>query len=174
MFKQRQAMAEKIQAFNVINATMDVDVTNPMLFDVSAMKKKYENGEHLSGGLTVEQVKKWKSVYTTYFNSALSLKEGRRVHQDKCCENPNINMLKMAVDRLGLRSVIEPFKKHPRDFWGHGRLKIELVDGSGRPVNSSIGTSKRKLFEAIGNMIPEALVQYEDTLAAEKAEVKAR
>ena len=52
---------------------MDTDYLNPMLFNVVAMKEKYANGEHLPSDLSVEEVKKWKSVYTTYFNKNLSI-----------------------------------------------------------------------------------------------------
>ena len=114
---------------------MDIDVMNPMLFDINVMKKKYENGEHLPSNITVEEVKKWKSIYTTYFDAKLSIKEGRRVGVDKCAENPNIHMLGMALAMLNIRYVLEPLKRHPRDYWGSGRIKVELVDDAGRATN---------------------------------------
>ena len=101
---------------------------------------------------------KWKCVYTTYFNSNLSIKEGRRVNKEKCLPDPNINLIRMAVTTLKLRSALEPITRHPRDYFNCGRLKVELVDQDGNPKNAEIGTSKRKLFEKIADKLPEALI----------------
>ena len=115
-------------------------------------------------GLSQDVVKTWVSVYTTYFNADLSFNEGRRVKKDLCAENPNIHMLAMAVQMLGLRFVMEPLKKHPKDFFSFGRLKIELKDDAGRPCNSQIGTCRRKLYASIGQNIPEAMVKFTEAL----------
>ena len=103
---------------------METDILNPMLFDVSGNKKRYEYGEHLMKDVTVEEVKKWKTVYTTYFDATLSIKEGRRVGVDKCAENINVHILGFACDKINVKYVVEPLKKHPRDYWGNGRVKI--------------------------------------------------
>ena len=41
----------------------------------------------------------------------------------------------MCCDQLGIRSVMEQVKKHPRDFFSFGRLKVELVNAAGIPTN---------------------------------------
>jgi signal recognition particle subunit SEC65 len=38
-------------------------------------------------------LKKWKTIYTTYFNKNLTVSEGRRLSLDKCVENPNVHLL---------------------------------------------------------------------------------
>ena len=143
---------------------MDTDVMNPMMFDLTAMKKKYENGEHVPAGFTFEEVKKWRCLYTTYFDANLSIKEGRRVATDKCAEKPNVHMLANCCDALGLKYVMEPLKKHPRDYFNNGRLKVQIVDDAGRPTHKDIGTSKRKLYQAVADQMPEAIVKYTDAL----------
>ena len=55
-----------------------------------------------------------------------------------------------------------------------GRIKVELVDANGKPTNPDIGTSKKRLLNAIADKIPEALVQYEDTLALQKESLRKR
>ena len=92
-------------------------------------------------------------MYTTYFNKELSLNDGRRVHKKYCVENPNVHLLQMCCDELGVRSVLEPIKRHPKDFMSHGRLKVELEDSAGRPINTKFGTSKKKFFIAVGEII---------------------
>ena len=59
----------------------------------------------------------------------------------------------MCCDQLGIRSVMEQVKKHPRDFFSFGRLKVELVNAACIPTNKQIGRSKRKLYAAIGEQI---------------------
>ena len=74
---------------------------------------------------------------------------------------------------LKLSSIVEPIAKHPRDFFNSGRIRVELVDENGNAKNSEIGTSKRKLFEAIANKFPEAKIQYDALLNEQKASAEA-
>ena len=154
------------------NATLDIDYTNPMMFDQNEVIRQYEDNVRKMG-LELDEVKKWRSIYTTYFNNTFSIKEGRRVAADKGSPNPNINMLGFAVQKLGLRYVLEPLKKHPRDFWMVGRIKVELTDSAGRPTHKTI-KNKKQLLNAIADQIPEALVQFEDILTAQKETLNAK
>ena len=88
--------------------------------------------------------------------------------KDKCLEDPNVNLLRMTVTLLKLRCIVEPISKHPRDYFNSGRLKVELVDEEGKPKNSEIGTSKRKLFEMMAEKLPQAQKQYDELLAQQK------
>ena len=72
-------------------ATMETDISNPMVFDVNGIKKKQD--DTIGGGIGGHEVKKWNSVYTTYYNKNLTLKEGRRVPKELCLENPNIHFI---------------------------------------------------------------------------------
>ena len=60
----------------------------------------------------------------------------------------------MCCDQLKIRSVVEQVKKHPRDFFSFGRLRIELVNKEGKTMNSQI-PNKRKFFAAVGEIIHE-------------------
>ena len=62
----------------------------------------------------------------------------------------------MAVEELGYKMHLDPIAKHPRDFFGLGRVKIKMVDENGVPVNKEIGTSKKKLFAKIAEKFPIA------------------
>ena len=73
-------------------------------------------------------VKEWRSVYTTYFNKEFTIAEGRRVAKDKCVSNPNIHLIKYAVEALGLKCFLDICAKHPRDFFNNGRLRVQLTD----------------------------------------------
>tara|TARA_B110000285_G_C14863885_1_gene485862 strand:+ start:397 stop:546 length:150 start_codon:yes stop_codon:yes gene_type:complete len=49
---------------------------------------------------------------------------------------------------------VEQVKKHPRDFFSFGRLRIELVNKEGKTMNTQI-PNKRKFFAAVGEIIHE-------------------
>ena len=157
---------------NLASATMETDFSNPMVFDSKGIKTSYrEKANNMFGEDT--PFDKWKCVYTTYFNSTLTIKEGRRVDKEKCLENPNVNLLRMACTLLKLRCIVEPIAKHPRDYFNSGRLKVELIDENGDPKNADIGTSKRKLFAMMAEKFPEAQTQYDELLAEQKAGAEA-
>ena len=87
-----------MEQMNLSNATMGSDFTNPMVFDQAALRKKIELGEHCPPGVDPEEIKKWKIIYTCYFNSDLTISGGRRVNKEHCVSDPNINMLQMCCD----------------------------------------------------------------------------
>ena len=58
----------------------------------------------------------------------------------------------MCCDQLKIRSVVEQVKKHPRDYFSFGRLRIELLNPDGQPTNPQI-PNKRKFFAAVGAII---------------------
>jgi len=104
--------------------------------------------------ISLEEYKKWKCLYVTYFNKNLSIAEGRRVNKEFCVEDPNVHMLQFAVEMVGLRCIEEEVRNHPRDFFGKGRVKVEMIK-NGRPVKPEI-TNKRQLYAAVAKKIPEA------------------
>ena len=164
------AAQEKIMQLNVRNSTMETDFTNPMVFDVNDMRRRQEAGEHLKTA-TVDEVKKWRCVYTTYFNKSLTIKEGRRVGVEKCIEDPNVYMLSICCELLKIPHELELLKKHPRDYWNAGRIKVQLEDDAGRPTNVKVGKSKRMLLQVIADQIPEAMKIYSAKLAKQKEEI---
>jgi|TARA_B110000285_G_C14915332_1_gene509940 signal recognition particle subunit SRP19 len=109
--------------------------------------------------------KKWRCVYATYFDKSLTIKEGRRLPKEMCLDNPNINIISFAMEKLKLKYHIDPIAKHPRDFFGMGRLKVKMLDNDGNPLNSEIGTSKRKLFAKIAEGFPKAQERFDSTVA---------
>ena len=56
----------------------------------------------------------------------------------------------------------------------HGRLKVELEDSAGRPINTKFGKSKRKFFHAIGEIIHDQQVKFLEIVAQQEEAVAAR
>ena len=67
----------------------------------------------VAGGLehllppSVEDLKTWKSLYLCYFNSKLSIKQGRRLPKYLCVVNPRPDEIISAISSFGLKSVLE-------------------------------------------------------------------
>ena len=167
VFKQRAELNEKIMKMNIQQATLETDLSNPTVFNIPQMKENWKSQADPDS-------KRWRCVYATYFDKNLSIKEGRRVPKELCLEKPNINLISIAVEDLGFKMHLDPIAKHPRDFFGLGRLKIKMVDEDGVPVNKEIGTSKRKLFAKIAENFPKAQERFDETLAQQKKEAEAQ
>jgi signal recognition particle subunit SEC65 len=54
---------------------------------------------------TSEEIKTWKTLYLTYFNSEKSLADGRRLPLSKCVKNPRPDEISEALRQLGYRSI---------------------------------------------------------------------
>uniref|UniRef100_A0A7S3IH02 Uncharacterized protein n=1 Tax=Strombidium inclinatum TaxID=197538 RepID=A0A7S3IH02_9SPIT len=68
-----------------------------------------------------------------------------------------------------MKCLLDIASKHPRDFFNTGRVKVQLIDEkTGEPVNSEIGTNKRKLLEMMASKFPEAQVKYNEVLEGQK------
>ena len=143
---------------------METDYSNPLAFDQARMKAKPASMAPPGDDYT-----KWRTIYTTYFNKDLTIKEGRRLPKEKCVSNPNVNLIGMAMNELNVnikvKGIIELTRKHPRDYFGLGRIKVKMINENGEAIHPEYGTDKRKLMNAIADKFPEAKVNYDQALA---------
>ncbi|RDA85332.1 hypothetical protein CP532_1266 [Ophiocordyceps camponoti-leonardi (nom. inval.)] len=68
----------------------------------------------------------FQSLYPVYFDASRSRQGGRRVSREKAVRNPLARTMADACSRLGLRTVLEMDKTHPKDWSNPGRVKVEL------------------------------------------------
>jgi signal recognition particle subunit SEC65 len=67
----------------------------------------------VNGGVDVilppskEEMKSWKTLYLCYFNSELSVKQGRRLPKYLCVKNPRPDEILQALSSFGLKTVFE-------------------------------------------------------------------
>ena len=66
---------------------------------------------------------------------------------------------------MKLKFLVEPIAKHPRDYFGVGRVKVQLTDDDGYHMNNEIGTSKRKLYAKMGEVMPKAQEKFDAILS---------
>ncbi|RDA93855.1 hypothetical protein CP533_6351 [Ophiocordyceps camponoti-saundersi (nom. inval.)] len=68
----------------------------------------------------------FQCLYPIYFDATRSRRKGRRVSRSKAVENPLARTMADACSRLGLKTVLEMNKTHPKDWSNPGRVRIEL------------------------------------------------
>jgi signal recognition particle subunit SRP19 len=73
-----------------------------------------------------ESSKHYQCLYPIYFDQAKTRAEGRRVGKELAVENPLAREMADAAANLGLRTVFEPDKTHPKDWSNPGRVRVLL------------------------------------------------
>ncbi|KAF2749443.1 SRP19-domain-containing protein [Sporormia fimetaria CBS 119925] len=95
-----------------------------------------------------ERSKHYQCLYPVYFDRNRTRAEGRRVGRELAVENPLAREMADAAAFLGLETVLEPDKTHPKDWSNPGRIRV-LLKKDGKQMHSDI-TNKHHLFKLIG------------------------
>jgi signal recognition particle subunit SRP19 len=99
-----------------------------------------------SAGLPAS-AKSWHLLYPLYFDAAASRAGGRRVSAGLAVACPLAHSIADAIARMGLASVFEPGKTHPRDWANPGRVRVQLRAEDGRWVaGPAVKNSELMLF----------------------------
>ncbi|KAK9830565.1 hypothetical protein WJX72_012525 [[Myrmecia] bisecta] len=84
-------------------------------------------------------------IYPSYLNSKKTVAEGRRLPVSKGCEHPSApEILDCCIKHLKLQAELEN-KAYSRDYMLRGRVRVELTNPDGSPVNPHI-PSRKVLF----------------------------
>jgi len=84
-----------------------------------------------------ERSKHWQCLYPIYFDKARTRAEGRRVGQELAVESPLAREMADAVANLGLHTVFEPDKIHPKDWANPGRVRV-LLKQDGKMMDNDV------------------------------------
>lgn len=79
----------------------------------------------------------FQCLYPIYFDANRSRHEGRRVGKNLAVENPMAREIVSACSLLGLETLFEPTKIHPKDWSNPGRVKIKLKNGRNPMIKNS-------------------------------------
>lgn len=79
----------------------------------------------------------FECLYPVYFDVSRSRREGRMVGKELAVENPLAREIVNACGRLGLETLFEPTKIHPKDWSNPGRVKIKLKGGRNTSIKNS-------------------------------------
>lgn len=90
-----------------------------------------------------ERHKRWQCLYPIYFDLNRTRAEGRRVGKELAVANPLAREIVDAVAGLGLNTVFEPGKMHPKDWGNPGRVRCALKEGGrGRGLSARVTNSE--------------------------------
>ncbi|KAI4293788.1 signal recognition particle, SRP19 subunit [Schizophyllum commune Tattone D] len=96
--------------------------------------------------------KSWTCIYPIYIDAKRPYGTGqRRIARQKGVWWPLSKDIAEATNRLGLRTLMEPQKSHPRDWENPGRVRVQWKQ-DGRPLNPAVQT-KKQLLEMISFQI---------------------
>ncbi|KAF1995607.1 signal recognition particle, SRP19 subunit [Amniculicola lignicola CBS 123094] len=91
-----------------------------------------------------EKSKHFQCLYPIYFDKSRTLAEGRRVGAALAVDNPLAREMADAAASLGLNTVFEPDKTHPKDWSNPGRVRV-LLKQDGKLMSRHI-KNKRHLY----------------------------
>ena len=108
------------------------------------------------------------SIWTGYFDSRLSRRQGRRVSRDCAIPNPNLEQLAYAAKSLGIRKMKRVTNKsHPK----RPRLSEGLLIVSSKDAFSATGTESK---EALSAFIGSSLFASHEEAKQKKEESKSK
>lgn len=131
-------------------------------------------------------------IYPNYLDSSKTVKQGRRISVIEAVEKPTVLDIGGALQSLGIRHVVQPYKGYPRDAesqWDNlGRVLIDLPKGNNGGVaemgadgafDVSSGNNeenavqnKKQLLRVIAARVPH-LTTRKERIAREKAQKEA-
>lgn len=89
-------------------------------------------------------VPRWICVYPAYLNARKTLSEGRRVGKTRAVDNPLCTEIRDVCASQNLEVELESNKHYPResarDQIHSGRVRVQLRNEDGTPLNPSIGS----------------------------------
>lgn len=106
---------------------------------------QHQYQQQYASAAELAKFKGYQCIYPVYFDKNRSRAEGRRVGRKLAVENPLARDIVDAVQVLGLETLFEPDKQHPKDWANPGRVKV-LVKQKGRLANPRLVKNKHHLF----------------------------
>lgn len=90
-------------------------------------------------------------LYPIYIDSTRSAANGRILPKEKCPSQPNGAVMAECCQRLGVPPVFESRRRHPRDPFVYGRIRVKLFSDLGDKKTAIYPRfpNKRKLLAAI-------------------------
>ncbi|KAJ1558845.1 signal recognition particle subunit [Nowakowskiella sp. JEL0078] len=106
--------------------------------------------------------KTWMCVYPLYIDANKTMSQGRRIPKEFAVNEPVAVYMAEVVRSLGLSCIFENGKRHPKDPFTFGRLRVQVRYGEGdgaalrgNPIQTNI-RNKKDLLLAICKGLPVA------------------
>ncbi|KAJ3104947.1 hypothetical protein HDU97_008695 [Phlyctochytrium planicorne] len=101
-----------------------------------------------------EAMKKWTVVYPVYMDSSRSSRQGRMIAASAAVKDPSIVYLGECCKVLGLNTVVERNKRHPKDPLCFGRVRVQIKELTGQPIRAEIPNKKALILKLV-SLYPE-------------------
>ncbi|KAK0554003.1 signal recognition particle subunit [Tilletia horrida] len=101
---------------------------------------------------TAEETKKWLGIYPIYFDAKRVYRKCRKVAYENAALYPQSIHLAHACQTLGVKFNHEMYKTHPQDWENPGRVKVQLFDDDGKPLQAHL-PNKQTLLKAMAKVI---------------------
>ena len=105
---------------------------------------------------------RWLCVYPAYLNARKTIAEGRRIPRNKAVDNPLCSEIRDVCQSQQLKAEVEQQKHYPRelsrDHIHSGRVRVQLKDASGQPLNEKIKSSE--LTSAAVYVVAQLITQF--------------
>jgi signal recognition particle subunit SRP19 len=86
-------------------------------------------------------------IYAPYIDENKTVKQGRKLKKELCCDRPYPFEIKEAIEKgMNLPCELED-KCYSRDFWERGRVRVEYKNEDGTPKNPEFPTRRSILIE---------------------------
>jgi len=119
--------------------------SNPSILNPRDLPQQLNPQFQAPSAADTERHKSFACIYAVYFDASRTRAEGRRVGVEKAAKNPLAREIVDACQQLGLETVFEPGKMHPKDWANPGRVRVDLKGGRGgaRRIKNSAYMSPR-------------------------------
>ncbi|CAF9929086.1 MAG: signal recognition particle subunit [Heterodermia speciosa] len=114
-----------------LTSTASQTAFNPSLLSPSSVAQQlapqFRSQHHSSPSpADASRHKSYQCIYPLYFDASRTRAQGRRVGAERAVKNPLAREIVDACQGLGLDTVFEPGKMHPKDWANPGRVKVGL------------------------------------------------
>jgi signal recognition particle subunit SRP19 len=125
----------------------------PSTGNTSAMPSQMLQPQSPSVSITAdrEKSKHYQCLYPIYFDKSRTRAEGRRIGKEWAVENPLAREMGEAAASIGLRTVFEPEKTHPKDWSNPGRVRV-LLKHQGKMMDDDV-KNKHHLYILIAQYL---------------------
>lgn len=100
---------------------------------------------------------RWVCIYPAYINSKKTLAQGRKIHKDKCVENPTHQEIRDVLAAASLKVGVENklySRERSKELLYRGRIRVQLKNDDGTACNPNL-PSRNSLLYHLGEMIPK-------------------
>ena len=120
--------------------------SNPSILNPRSLPQQLDPRVRAPSAADTERHKSYACIYPVYFDVSRTKAEGRRVGTEKAVKNPLAREIVDACQQLGLDTVFEPGKMHPKDWANPGRVRVDIKGnrgGAGRIKNSTCASADK-------------------------------